>query len=556
MTYTLKARRYIEGVLNGDIPACRQIKLACQRTKDNFDRLRDPKFPYFYFEAQAERVCQIIEMLPHVKGKWAAQGKKIVLEDWQCWIVCELYGWLRKEDNKRKYRRATLIIPRKQGKSLLLAAMLVIHLLFDGEFGAECYCGASNLKQAKEIFSAAQKMLLNSPDIRELTGVEVNAASLVVADTNSKAEPVIGRPKDGANVSFAVCDETHQMKTLDLYESFETGTGAREQPLIVSCSTSGFGTENPCKQLQDQGEKVLDKTVEDEELFVAIWTIDPEIDWKSDLALRMANPNAGVSVTMDFLRAQQRVAINNPAKYASFATKHLDITVGASKAFFSLEKWKACQDTITLDDFDGQPCWLAIDLSNKLDLTAISLVFRKEIEERLHFYVFAECFSPEDSVAANPVYTQWAARNLIHVCDGNIVEKEDLLQRIVELSERFKIQEVCFDPWNSAFIEQDIAKLLPHLKLGEVLQRANYLHTPMHLLNELTFSKRVHHSGDPVLTYGISNVIARRVGRLEQPDKEKTEQKIDPAVAVIMALKRASVAEETKPHKLQMPFFI
>ena len=182
MTYTLKARRYIEGVLRGDIPACRQIKLACQRTKDNFDRLSDPKFSYFYFEAQAERVCQIIEMLPHVKGKWAAQGKKIVLEDWQCWIVCELYGWLRKEDNKRKYRRATLIIPRKQGKSLLLAAMLVIHLLFDGEFGAECYCGASNLKQAKEIFSAAQKMLLNSPDIRELTGVEVNAASLVVAD--------------------------------------------------------------------------------------------------------------------------------------------------------------------------------------------------------------------------------------------------------------------------------------------------------------------------------------------------------------------------------------
>jgi phage terminase large subunit-like protein len=266
----------------------------------------------------------------------------------------------------------------------------------------------------------------------------------VVAETNSKAEAVPGKPKDGANVSFAVTDETHQMRDLSLYESFETGTGAREQPLLVSVSSAGFGTENPCKQLQDQAEKVLNRTVEDEELFAAIWTIDIGVDWKSDLALLMANPNAGVSVTMDYLRSQQKVAINNPAKYASFATKHLNITVGASQGFYSLEKWRLCKSPISIHDFTGKPAWIAIDLANKLDLTAVSTVFRDEIDGHEHYYVFSDAFAPEEAVSNNPVYTQWAARGLLHVTEGNIVDKNDIIALITRASRRIRYPGVYF----------------------------------------------------------------------------------------------------------------
>ncbi|MBB6144726.1 phage terminase large subunit-like protein [Silvibacterium bohemicum] len=553
MTHTERARSYIDAVLTGTIPASKQIKEACRRSKELFERQSDPTFPYFYHADQAERVCNIIQMLPHVKGRWAAQGKKLLLEPWQCWVVTSLYGWLRKDNGTRKYRRVTLVIPRKQGKSLMMAGLLIYHLLFDGETGAECFCGASNLKQAKEIFNAARQMLIMTPEIREFTGCEVNAASIVCPGTNSKAEPVIGRPKDGSNVSFGVIDETHQLRDLALYESFETGTGAREQALLVSVSTAGFGTENPCRELQLQAEKVLYGTVEDEELFAAIWTIDDGVDWKSDLALRMANPNAGISVTMDYLRSQQLSAINNPAKYASFATKHLDITVGASSAYFSLEKWRACTDTVKMDDFAGEDCWVAIDLSQKIDLSAMSTVFRREIDGHPHFYVFSDCFTSEEAVSNNPVYAQWAAKSLLHVNDGNVVDKDAILEVIEGYAAKYKLAEFIFDPFNSAFIEQDIAKLFPNVAQVELLQRAISMTNPMKLLQELIVQQHIRHNGDPVLQNSISNVIALRRGNLIQPGKEKPEQKIDAAVAAIMAVSRAAT---TTPKKRFRPFAI
>jgi phage terminase large subunit-like protein len=442
MKFTEKAKQYIEHVLKGELPACEQIRLACRRTANHLERQTDPAFPYYYDEADAERVCKIIQRFRHVKGRWAAQSKNIILEPWQCWIVTSLYGWKRKADGKRKYRRGTLVIPRKQGKSLLAAALVIIHLLFDGEHGAECYCGASNQNQAKEIFSAAQQMLMQDPELREFFGCEVHASSITVAETNSKALPVIGRPKDGSNVSFAVLDETHQYKDLSLLESFQTGTGAREQPMVISVSTAGFGTENPCRQLQLEAEKVLQGTADDEELFIAIYTIDQGIDWKSDIALRMANPNAGVSVTMDFLRAQQLQAVNNQEKYASFATKHLDITVAAKNAFYSLEKWRACTDAISPAQFDGQECWLGVDLSSKLDLTAIATVFRRTVDNHTHFYGFVDCFVPEDAVTNNPTYEQWHGRGLLHVTEGNTISYEDIEALILGYAERFKIRGV------------------------------------------------------------------------------------------------------------------
>jgi phage terminase large subunit-like protein len=558
MTFTEKAKQYIEQVFKGELPACEQIRLACKRTADHFAKQKQRDFPFYYDEADAERVCKIIQRFRHVRGKWAQREQNIVLEPWQCWIVTSLYGWKRKADSKRKYRRATLIIPRKQGKSLLAAALLIIHLLFDGEYGAEAYCGASNQNQAKEIFSAAQQMLMNDPELREYFGCEVHAASITVPETNSKSLPVIGRPKDGSNVSFAVLDETHQCRDLGLLESFQTGTGARDQPMVISVSTAGFGTENPCRQLQLEAEQVLQGTTEDEELFTAIYTIDPGVDWQSDLALRMANPNAGVSVTMDYLRAQQRDAINNPGrKYASFATKHLDVTVSAANRFYDLEKWKSCADSISLAQFEGQECWLGVDLSSKIDLTAIAIAFRRTVDNHAHFYGFVDCFVPEDAVQKNPIYAQWHGRGLLHVTDGNTISYEDIETLILSYAERFKIREIAFDPmWGGDFFAQYIGKkLTASTKPVEIPQRASHLSAPMRLLEELTYNRRIHHSGDPVLQFGISNVIPKRNGNLVQPAKEKDEQKIDPAVALIMALSRASAAPAAN-RNLPMPVFV
>jgi phage terminase large subunit-like protein len=552
MTHSEKSRQYIADVLSGSILACKQIRQSCQRIQDQFQKAEsDPDYPYYYDPKQANRVCTFVELLPHVKGQWAAKGEKIKLEPWQCWIICSLYGWKRKQDNTRQFRRATLVIPRKQGKSATLAALLVYHLLADNEFGAECYCGASNQKQALEIFSMAQAMIRNSPDLIEATNVQINAASLVVYQTNSKASPVIARPKDGSNVSFAVLDETHQCTSLDLYESFQTGTGAREQPLLVSVSTAGFGLENPCKTLQTQAEKVLDGVFEDDELFPAIWTIDPGIDWKSDTALRMANPNAGISVKMDFLRAAQREAINNPSKYASFATKHLNITVSSGTAFYSLDKWQLCDKTIRREDFKGEPCWIGFDLSSKLDLTAIALIFKKINNDTIHYYIFTDAFVPEDAIANNVIYRNWHANSRIHCTDGNTIDYMALTNHILDCADKYKIQEIAYDSWNAEFFVQSLKPLLStNTKFVDVPMRATHLSTPMQLLEELMYSKRIHHSNDPVLTFCIGNVVAKRFGsNLLMPTKNKSEDRIDCAVAALLALSRASLHKEVKKEE-------
>ncbi len=550
MTHSEIALQYMKAVASGDVLACKQIRAQVQRVLSDFTRQGDTAFQYYYDAQQADRVCNIVEMFGHVRGRWAARGERIHLEPWQKFWITTMYGWKRRNDNTRRYRRATIILPRKNGKTLIVAALMLYHLIFDGEFGAEAYCGASSQVQAKECFSAAQQMLLNAPDLRLQTGAEVNAASLIVPETNSKAMPVIARPKDGSNVSLGILDEVHQCLTLDLYDSFQTGSGARMQPVIQAISTAGFGLENPCRQLQLDAEKVLNGIVEDDELFSLIFTIDPEIDWKSDIALRMANPNAGVSVAMEFLQAAQREAINNPTKAASFKTKHLDITVASSKSFYSIEKWNGCKDAMTLDNFKGEECWLGLDLSSKLDLTAIAVVFRRHSDGQSNFYAFADCFAPEESIQNTPLYVQWSARGLLHVTEGNTIDYTALEALILSHCERFKVQEIAFDPWHSDFFIQSLTpKLSSGTKFVEVPQRATHLTAPMRLLEELTYNKRIHHSGDPVLTFGVGNVVAKQFGNLIMPAKEKQDQKIDPAVALMMALSRASIAPEHRSRR-------
>jgi len=539
-TYSAKAKQYRAEVLSGKRIACKQIVALCKQVESDFT---DFDSDYYYDEGAAHLVCKIIECFRHIKGKLAASGQRIKLEPWQCNWICSLYGWKRKQDGLRRYRRATIILPRKQGKSLIAAALGIYHLIFDKEMGAEVYCGASSLFQAKEVFSAAQAMLTSAPELVAKTGTLVNAASIVVPSTNSKFLPVISRPKDGSNVSCAICDELHQMRDNSLYESFLTGTAAREQPLIIAISTAGFGTENPCKALQDEAEKVLNKAVEDDELFALIYTIDPDVDWRSESALIMANPGCNVSVTLEYLKAAQQVAINNPAKAASFKTKHLNITVAASNAFYSIEKWNGCEDKITLQDFLGEPCWMGFDLSSKLDLTAICTIFIRQIEGKSHYYVFSECFIPSESVQQNPVYTSWDARGLINVTEGNTIDYTALEALILSRASDYKVQEIGYDSWHSDFFVQSLKPKMPGAtKFIDVPQRATHLSTPMKLIEELTYNRRIHHDSDPVLNYCVSNVIGKPFGNLIFPDKAKPENKIDGAVALMIAMSRASIA--------------
>ncbi|MDN3627165.1 terminase large subunit, partial [Methylobacterium isbiliense] len=302
------AHAYARDVVAGRIPAGRWIRLACQRHLDDLARQDDPAFPYRFDARKAAKVCKFLQLLPHTKGKWARKAERLRLEPWQLFKTAALFGWLRKADGLRRYRKAFLLIPRKNAKSTWAAGIGLYLFAADGEYGAEVYSGATSEKQAWEVFRPAKLMAQKTPALLQAFGIHVGAKNLHILANGSRFEPMIGTPGDGASPSAAIHDEYHEHPTDEQVDTMETGMGAREQPLLVIITTAGDNLAGPCFALQQEAQKVLEGALYDPELFALIYTVDPEDDWTSELALRKANPNFDVSVSGEYLLTRQRAA--------------------------------------------------------------------------------------------------------------------------------------------------------------------------------------------------------------------------------------------------------
>jgi phage terminase large subunit-like protein len=339
MSHVDGANQYIAGILDGSILANQYIKQACQRQVNDLDRQDTDEFPYIFNPQMvdeggnkyfpAERICNLISLLPHTKGKWAAKQENIQLEPWQQFNLTTLFGWVHRETGLRRFREAYEEIPRKNGKSLLAAGIGHYMFALDGEHGAEVYSGATTEKQAWEVFRPARLMAKRSPDYCESKGILVNASNMAIIENGSRFEPLIGTPGDGASPSCAIVDEYHEHATDELVETMETGMGAREQPLLFVITTAGSNMSGPCYLKRDYAIKVLSGQFVNEQMFALIYGIDEGDDWTLESALRKANPNFGVSVGADYLLSRQQVAMQSANRQNAFKTKHLNIWVGA-----------------------------------------------------------------------------------------------------------------------------------------------------------------------------------------------------------------------------------
>ena len=250
--YAAIAKGYARDVISGKIPAGKSIRLQCQRFVNELKIEKQKAFPYRFDAEKAARVCRFIERLPHSKGKWARKKETLRLEPWQIWILACTFGWLRKRDGLRRFRVLFVVVPRKNGKSAIAAGIGLYMLCADGEFGAEVYSGATNEKQAWEVFGPARLMAQRTPALLAKFGVEVNAKSLVRIDDNSKFETIIGDPGDGQSPSCSIHDEYHEHDDDGQVDTMQTGMGAREQPLQAKITTAGDNLAGPCyKEVQE-----------------------------------------------------------------------------------------------------------------------------------------------------------------------------------------------------------------------------------------------------------------------------------------------------------------
>jgi phage terminase large subunit-like protein len=546
MSHAETCTQYALDTLEGKIPACHWMKLAAARHLENLER---PDFPYTFDINAANRAGDFISLLPHTKGKWAARREKLKLEPFQCFIVCSLFGWLNKEDGFRRFREAYICVPRKNGKSPLAAAIGLYMLACDGEAGAEVVCGATSEKQAYEVFRPAKIMVQKTPDLQSVLGITANARSLTVDATGSSFIPVIGKPGDGASISCGICDEYHEALTADLYDTLKTGMVGRESPMLLTTTTAGFDTASPCYDLQITAQKVLEGSLIDERLFTVIYTIDQDTDWTTEAALYMANPNLGVSVSLETLLHDQQQAVQNAAKASVFKTKHENVWCTAASAFFNMVDWsKCCDATLNEADFINDPLYIGVDLASVLDLSAVIRVYVRSIEGKLHYYVFSRHYLPEDRIAdpTNQHYQKWAEEGFLNPCEGASLDYAQLKTDLQADIDGHNVIGVCYDRRYADQVMQELY-MLTGATVIEVPQKVEYLSLPMKALDAAIQEGRVHHTGDPVLSWCMSNVVSKPQGPNEDvyPTKARPQNKIDSAVALVTAMRQAITCDST-----------
>lgn len=534
------ANRYAQDVVAGTIPACNYVKLACQRHLDDLAN-GSVLWPYTFDHKKANRVCKIIELLPLVKGSKFV-GLNLILQPWQCFIVCNLFGWVKKSTGKRRFRKCYVEVPKGNGKSALMSGIALYMLACDGEPGAEIFSAAITKEQARIVFDTARQMALKCPRFLEKYGVDVAAHDIHLAPDTLSVFRALASEADsleGKNPHLVVIDELHAHPTRKLYENLESAMAKRDNNLLLSITTAGSDRLGICYEVRGHVIETLDKIFVDESLFGIIYTLDDTDDWTLEANWIKANPNWGVSVEPETIINDGRRAIFTTHKQPSFQTKHLCIWVNSDNALISARDWQACYTTsLDIEDFHADPCVIGSDLASKLDLAAVVRLFtRTESDGKLHYYVFGRYWIPAETIekSSNAKYEGWAREDYIVRSAGATNDFDVIEQELKDVASQFDVQSMAFDPWNAK-------QMMDHLmadgaKVVEVRPTVENFSPALKELVALIAEKRIHHDGDPVLAWAMSNLVGHTDAKDNIfPRKERPENKIDPVVALIMAM--------------------
>lgn len=551
--------QYVNDVLTGVIPSCQYVKQACERHRRDITHLAGHPL-YTWDAAKGARVCRFLERLPHVKGPLANADELLVLGPWQVFIIMSVFGWRRKDNGGRRFKRVYIEVPRGNGKSALSSGIALYGLAEDGEAGGEVYSAATTTAQAKIVWEVAGMMMKRRPEFAAKIGVTAGTYAILHRQSGSKFSPLSreANNQDGLNIHVAIIDELHAHKTRETYDVIETGAGKRTNSLIWVITTAGSDTSGICYETRTYVKKVLGG-LEDDTQFGIIYTMDEDDDWTAPVTWQKANPNWGVSVMPDTFAALAFKAMQTPAAQANFKTKHLDVWVNADAAAFDMAAWDRCTDLkLSEEQFAGEPCVIGLDLASKVDIAAVAKLFMRTpdgptepgVPRKPHYYLFVDCFLPEDAITdgRNAQYGGWAIEGRLTTTPGDVLDFATVKECVLDASRRFVVREVAYDPYQALQLAQEVQA--QGITTIEVRPTVLNFSSPMKELDALMRSGRLHHDGNPVMRWMLSNTV----GKLDNKDniyprKERPENKIDGVVAAIMALGRAMM----KPVEVPKP---
>jgi phage terminase large subunit-like protein len=533
------AEQYALDVIDGKIVACKWVRLACERY---FYDLEHGHERGLYFDRDAaERKIRMASLLKHSKGQWA--GEFLHLEPWQQFIDWNVFGWMR-EDGTRRFRTLYEEVARKNGKSTHGATTGIYLAFFDGEPGAEVYSAATKRDQARIVHGEAIRMVKKNRALRK--HIRIYKDNLHMEASASKYEP-LGADSDsidGLNVHGVLADEVHAWKSREMWDVLETATGSRRQPLIVAITTAGMDRQSVCFEKHQYTEKVLegfkDNSFVDDTWFGIIYTIDEGDDWRDEACWIKANPNLGVSKKIDDLRMKATRAAKMPAAQNNFLRRELNVWVQGDSKWMDMDAWRKCGGKIPAlelpEHLKGRTAFAGLDLSSTSDLTAFVLVFPAEdgfIDVVARFWLPEDAIEPRTQEGTH--YDEWVREGYIEKTDGNVIDYGLVFEQIKQDATDYSIERIAFDRWGAARVVQVLQNIgMTMVQFGQGYQSMN---PPMQELERLLLSGKIRHGNNPVLTWMADNVVAHMdpAGNIK-PDKEKSKDKIDGIVALIMAI--------------------
>lgn len=496
----------------------------------------------YYDEEMANFAVTFIEQLCHTKGTWA--GKKFKLLDWQEQIIRDLFGTL-KPNGYRQFNTAYIEIPKKNGKSELAAAVALLLCCGDGEQRAEIYGCAADRGQATIVFDVAADMVRMCPALNKRCKILTSQKRILFTPTNSFYQVLSAEAysKHGFNIHGVVFDELHTQPNRKLFDVMTKGSGdARMQPLYFLITTAGTDTNSICYETHQKAKDILEGRKIDPTFYPVIYGAGEDEDWTDPKVWLKSNPSLGETIGMDKVEAACESAKQNPGEENSFRQLRLNQWVKQAVRWMPMDKWDACAFPANEEMLEGRVCYGGLDLSSTTDLTSFCLVFPPEDEDE-PYYVLPYFWVPEDTLDLrvkrdHVPYDLWHRQGYLETTEGNVVHYGYIEKFIEHLGERFNIRDIAFDRWGATQMSQDLENMgFTVVPMGQGFASMS---PPTKELMKLTLEKKIAHGGHPVLRWNMDNIFIRTdpAGNIKA-DKAKSTEKIDGAIAMIMALDRA-----------------
>lgn len=573
---------YARSVVDGKTIAAKLVRLACERHLRDLETATERGL--VWKPDQAQRVIEFfadVLCLPDEDDEGTVTGgKPFILSPFQAFIAGSLFGWYTAA-GARRFRVAYVETAKGSGKTPFGAGILIYMAVADGERGAQCFCAAVTKDQAKLAFTDAENMVKVSPELDALFDQKVN--NLAVLETGCFIRPISAEKRglDGKRVHGALIDELHEHPSNVVTAKMRAGTKNRQSALIIEITNSGFDRDTVCWEHHDMSRQILEGLIDNDAWFAFICHLDacsrcqkagkyqpsddcPDCDdWKTEGPHWLkANPNLGVSLSWQYLREQVREAVDLPSQRNLVRRLNFCQWTQQATAWLSPESWASCKGTISSASLVGRECFVGVDLSDKIDLSAVLLVFPRDLDRAAPASdgqpidravdVLSYFWMPEKTLARRAQedkipYPEWAKAGHVFTSPGSLIDHDAIVEFVIaQLAVKYKIRGIGIDQAGAAGVVSKLQRHFGDTLVEEIPQGFRRLSAPTKLLEALIVSSNLAHDGNLCLNWCMGNLaIEENAWREIRPVKINQRKRIDGGVALIDALAKMGATPYT-----------